>query len=155
MALHKQLRFRSTTIHYPPSSFSVPKLAMFTYLQVHAVDAQMGGMRRTIECISITDDDKYAYCGTRTGDVLKFKIDRDDIRVSVHPMCVFRALTILEMVAMMHLSLFYFGEIVRTGGYDTLVFLFFGEVVWASVVCRRYIYIYLSRLEPHQSSTPD
>lgn len=42
----------------------------------------MGGMRRTIECISITDDDKHAYCGTRTGDVLKFKIDRDDIRVS-------------------------------------------------------------------------
>lgn len=41
----------------------------------------MGGMRRTIECISITEDDKYAYCGTRTGDVLKFTIDRDDIRV--------------------------------------------------------------------------
>lgn len=41
----------------------------------------MGGMRRTIECISITEDDKHAYCGTRTGDVLKFKIDRDDIRV--------------------------------------------------------------------------
>lgn len=41
----------------------------------------MGGMRRTIECISITDDDRHAYCGTRTGDVLKFKIDRDDIRV--------------------------------------------------------------------------
>lgn len=52
---------------------SVPK--------VHAVDAQMGGMRRAIECISITDDDEHAYCGTRTGDVLKFKIDRDDIRV--------------------------------------------------------------------------
>ncbi|CAM9175320.1 unnamed protein product [Pylaiella littoralis] len=48
--------------------------------KVHAVDAQMGGMRRTIECISITEDDKHAYCGTRTGDVLKFKIDRDDIR---------------------------------------------------------------------------
>lgn len=42
----------------------------------------MGGMRRAIECISITDDDKHAFCGTRTGDVLKFKIDRDDIRVS-------------------------------------------------------------------------
>lgn len=41
----------------------------------------MGGMRRTIECISITEDDRHAYCGTRTGDVLKFKIDRDDIRV--------------------------------------------------------------------------
>ncbi|CAN0502109.1 unnamed protein product, partial [Scytosiphon promiscuus] len=52
------------------------------FTQVHAVDAQMGGMRRTIECISITEDDKHAYCGTRTGDVLKFTIDRDDIRVS-------------------------------------------------------------------------
>lgn len=50
-------------------------------LKVHAVDAQMGGMRRTIECVSITDDDEHAYCGTRTGDILKFKIDRDDIRV--------------------------------------------------------------------------
>lgn len=44
----------------------------------------MGGMRRTIECISITEDDKHAYCGTRTGDVLKFKIDRDDIRVCMY-----------------------------------------------------------------------
>lgn len=44
----------------------------------------MGGMRRAIECISITDDDKHAYCGTRTGDVLKFKIDRDDIRVRIN-----------------------------------------------------------------------
>lgn len=41
----------------------------------------MGGMRRTIECMSVTNDDEYAFCGTRTGDVLKFKIDRDDIRV--------------------------------------------------------------------------
>lgn len=56
-------------------------------LQVHAVDAQMGGMRRAIECISITEDDKHAYCGTRTGDVLKFKIDRDDIRVRALRMC--------------------------------------------------------------------
>lgn len=56
--------------------------------QVHAVDAQMGGMRRAIECISITEDDKHAYCGTRTGDVLKFKIDRDDIRVRSVRACV-------------------------------------------------------------------
>ena len=65
------------TPHHPtrgPSPFGF-------FPKVHAVDAQMGGMRRAIECISITDDDKHAYCGTRTGDVLKFKIDRDDIRV--------------------------------------------------------------------------
>ena len=50
----------------------------------------MGGMRRAIECISITDDDKHAYCGTRTGDVLKFKIDRDDIRVRTYGQIGFR-----------------------------------------------------------------
>lgn len=50
-------------------------------LQLHAVDAQMGGIRRSVECISIDNGDTYAYCGTRTGDVLQFKIDRDEIRV--------------------------------------------------------------------------
>lgn len=51
----------------------------------------MGGMRRAIECISITDDDEHAYCGTRTGDVLKFKIDRDDIRVSSSQLSLVRS----------------------------------------------------------------
>lgn len=49
--------------------------------KMHAVDAKMGGVRRSVMCISITEDDEDAYCGTRTGDVLKFKIDRDEIRV--------------------------------------------------------------------------
>ncbi|CAN0466921.1 unnamed protein product, partial [Discosporangium mesarthrocarpum] len=49
--------------------------------KIHAMDAQMGAMRRVIQCINISEDDKHAYCGTRTGDVLKFKIDRDGIQV--------------------------------------------------------------------------
>ncbi|CAM9783757.1 unnamed protein product [Ascophyllum nodosum] len=56
-----------------------------TVPKAHAVDAHMCGMRRSIDCTSITEDDKYAYCGTRTGDVLKIKIDRDEIRASNDP----------------------------------------------------------------------
>ncbi|CAM9441910.1 unnamed protein product [Chrysoparadoxa australica] len=51
---------------------SLPKL--------HAMDAKIGGMRRVMTCVSIDDDDEYGYCGTKTGDLLKFKIDRDGIQ---------------------------------------------------------------------------
>jgi WD40 repeat protein len=50
---------------------SLPKL--------HAVTAKMGTMRRVITSISVDAADEYAYCGTRTGEVLRFKIDRDPI----------------------------------------------------------------------------
>ena len=51
--------------------FSLPKL--------HPMDVKMGQLRRVIQCISITEDDKFAFCGTHTGDVVKVKIDRNDI----------------------------------------------------------------------------
>jgi WD40 repeat protein len=48
--------------------------------KIHAMDAKMGSMQRVMQCISITADDEYAYCGTKTGEVLQFRIDRDDIQ---------------------------------------------------------------------------
>jgi WD40 repeat protein len=52
--------------------FSLPKL--------HSIDVKMGTVRRVATCMSITDNDEFAYCGTETGDILKIKIDRDEIR---------------------------------------------------------------------------
>jgi len=52
--------------------FSLPKL--------HAMEAKFGSVRRVVQCISITPDDHLAYCGTATGDVLKVKIDRNEIK---------------------------------------------------------------------------
>lgn len=51
--------------------FSLPKL--------HAMDAKMGNVRRVIISLAITDDDHIAYCGTTTGDIIKCKIDRNEI----------------------------------------------------------------------------
>ena len=48
--------------------------------RIHAMDAKMGSMQRVMQCISIDNDDSHAYCGTKTGETLKFKIDRDDIQ---------------------------------------------------------------------------
>lgn len=48
--------------------------------KMHPMDAKFGSVRRIIECVGISDDDHFAYCGTTTGDVLKVKIDRNDIR---------------------------------------------------------------------------
>lgn len=51
--------------------FSLPKL--------HSMDAKLGSVRRVFLCISITDDDRFAYIGTSTGDVVKVAIDRNEI----------------------------------------------------------------------------
>lgn len=51
--------------------FSLPKL--------HAMDAKLGTVRRVFLCMSITDDDQFAYLGTSTGDVIKVTIDRNEI----------------------------------------------------------------------------
>ncbi|GMI12017.1 hypothetical protein TrRE_jg8950 [Triparma retinervis] len=48
--------------------------------KIHAMDAKMGSMQRVMQCVAITNDDVHAYCGTKTGEVLKFRIDRDDIQ---------------------------------------------------------------------------
>lgn len=51
--------------------FGLPKL--------HAMDAKLGSVRRVVTSITITDDDRIAYCGTSTGDIIKTTIDRNEI----------------------------------------------------------------------------
>ena len=52
--------------------FGLPKL--------HAIDVKTGMVRRTVTCMTLSNDDIFAYCGTETGDCLKVKIERDEIR---------------------------------------------------------------------------
>ena len=48
--------------------------------KLHPIGARMGTVRRVITCLTLTDDDQFAFCGTETGDVLKIKVDRDEMR---------------------------------------------------------------------------
>mmetsp|Transcript_21998 Transcript_21998/g.20006 ORF Transcript_21998/g.20006 Transcript_21998/m.20006 type:complete len:654 (-) Transcript_21998:75-2036(-) len=57
--------------------FSLPKL--------HVMDAKLGSVRRIFTSIDIQTDDQFAYFGTTTGDVIKVKIDRDEIRFHSDP----------------------------------------------------------------------
>jgi len=53
--------------------------ADFGQPKLYPLDAKLGNVRRVITCLTITEDDHFAYCGTQTGDVLKVKIDRNEI----------------------------------------------------------------------------
>ena len=48
--------------------------------KLHAVDASMGSIRRVMKCLSISKDDQFGFAGSKTGEVLKFRIDRDEIK---------------------------------------------------------------------------
>ena len=48
--------------------------------KLHPVDANMGSIRRVMQCLSISKDDEFGFAGSKTGEVLKFRIDRDDIK---------------------------------------------------------------------------
>lgn len=48
--------------------------------KIQAVDANIGSMRRVMQCLSISHDDTFGFAGSKTGEVLKFRIDRDDIK---------------------------------------------------------------------------
>lgn len=52
--------------------FGLPKL--------HAMDVKLSNIRRIVSCLDITDDDRLAYCGTTTGDILKINIERNEIQ---------------------------------------------------------------------------
>ena len=52
--------------------FNLPKL--------HPMDVKLAAVRRVILCMDLTTDDKIAYCGTSTGDILKISIDRNEIQ---------------------------------------------------------------------------
>lgn len=52
--------------------YSLPKL--------HAMDAKVGSLRRIVTSIGIQEDDQFGYFGTTTGDVVKVKLERDEIK---------------------------------------------------------------------------
>jgi WD40 repeat protein len=51
----------------------------FTLPKLHPMDAKLGVVRRIFLCCVITNDDRFAYLGTTTGDVVKICIDRNEI----------------------------------------------------------------------------
>eukprot|EP00596_Hydrurales_sp_CCMP1899_P010086 CAMPEP_0119036362 /NCGR_PEP_ID=MMETSP1177-20130426/4048_1 /TAXON_ID=2985 /ORGANISM="Ochromonas sp, Strain CCMP1899" /LENGTH=583 /DNA_ID=CAMNT_0006996151 /DNA_START=295 /DNA_END=2046 /DNA_ORIENTATION=- len=52
--------------------FSLPKL--------HPMDVKLASVRRIIMSMDFTQDDKIAYCGTTTGDILKISLERNEIQ---------------------------------------------------------------------------
>lgn len=50
-----------------------------SFPKMHAVNARCGSLRRVIQCLDVTADDAYALCGTRTGDLVRFAIARDEM----------------------------------------------------------------------------
>lgn len=53
--------------------------------KLHAMTAKMGNMRRVITSVVMDDNDEFAFAGTKTGEVLAFKIDRDPIMTHNDP----------------------------------------------------------------------
>ena len=53
--------------------------------KMHAVDANMGSMRRVMQCLSISSDDLFGFAGSKTGEILKFRLERDDIKAFDKP----------------------------------------------------------------------
>jgi len=50
--------------------------------KIHAMETKLGTLKRVFTCIGISKDDKVAYCGTKTGDVIRVRLDRDPIPTS-------------------------------------------------------------------------
>lgn len=48
--------------------------------KLNPIDVKFGPLRRVVSCIDITADDRFGYCGTSTGDLIKVSLDRDEIR---------------------------------------------------------------------------
>ncbi len=48
--------------------------------KMHPMDVVMGTMRRELQCLAISNDDIFAFSGSKTGEVLKFTIDRDELK---------------------------------------------------------------------------
>ncbi|EEY58167.1 uncharacterized protein PITG_00790 [Phytophthora infestans T30-4] len=51
----------------------------------HALRANLGNLKRIVTCIGVSPDDKVAYCGTKTGDLLEILLDCDLAK----PNCIF------------------------------------------------------------------
>lgn len=48
--------------------------------KLHPIDVTMGSIRRVMQCLCISEDDAYAFAGNKTGEVIKFNIERDEIK---------------------------------------------------------------------------
>ncbi|KAL7682746.1 putative cilia-and flagella-associated protein [Plasmopara halstedii] len=60
--------------------------------KLHALRANLGNLKRIITCIGVAPDDKVAYCGTKTGDLLEILLDCDLTK----PNCLFPPVGILK-----------------------------------------------------------
>ncbi|KAL7509707.1 hypothetical protein ACHAXN_011948 [Cyclotella atomus] len=48
--------------------------------KLHPIDVSMGSVRRVMQCLCISEDDSFAFAGNKTGEVIKFNIERDEIK---------------------------------------------------------------------------
>lgn len=48
----------------------------------HSLRANLGNLKRIVTCIGVSPDDKVAYCGTKTGDLLEIILDCDLTRAN-------------------------------------------------------------------------
>jgi cilia- and flagella-associated protein 52 len=46
----------------------------------NVIDCQMGHIKRFINCIKIDASDSFAYCGTRTGDILEIYLEKANFK---------------------------------------------------------------------------
>jgi len=53
--------------------------------KLHPIDANMGSIRRNMQCLDISNDDVFTFVGSTTGEVLKFAITRDEIQPFAKP----------------------------------------------------------------------
>jgi WD40 repeat protein len=53
--------------------------------KMHPLDAQMAGMRRVMQSLCISHDDKFAFVGSQSGEVMKFGIERGGIKKCLEP----------------------------------------------------------------------
>ena len=50
--------------------------------RLHAENASSGTLRRVMQSLDVSSDDRFAFAGTKTGEVLMYGIDRDEIQTS-------------------------------------------------------------------------
>lgn len=69
--------FKFITVHNNAVKFWTFNQKSFKFV---VVDCQLGHIKRFINCVSIDSTDTFAYCGTRTGDILEIFIDKATFR---------------------------------------------------------------------------
>ena len=46
--------------------------------KLRPTDCHLGTLKRVIRCVAIDDEDKFAYCGTKTGDMLEVNVQNGE-----------------------------------------------------------------------------